>query len=475
MPPSKRSLSDVVNSIGFGKAQCIALLAGGGIWIADGAELLLIGTVTRSLSEDWSLRSHERGLVVSCVFMGVLLGNAFSGSMGDIYGRRLPVVMSYLGIVVFSVLSALSWGLTSMVIFRILVGVSFGLGQPAWNALGTEIAPTAFRVTMNGMSQILFVFGEIYSAGLIWAEDPEVKDLHWRRLLILGAIPSLILGIGAYFFLIESPSYLANNAKSPEKARVVLKNLAGWNGHPNNFDVDFVVTAGMSQRSDLGYLDHLKIIWGRHLAYTTFTICYSTFVMNFIYYGALYAFPQVLPELGLHLSPAANLFLGAIMEIPGFLLGLFLGDKMTRKNAVLVYLIVSVLTVGIFLYGVGFNIDGSITEANVDWAVQGGFLGMKAAVNIGFLILYLYSSEVYPTSARTTGTATCLAAGRIGAMACPMVYEGLTDYTGYYHHFFVVIGALGLVNIVLVAFLSIETAGKSLEDEIEPLNIKTEP
>ena len=48
---------------------------------------------------------------------------------------------------------------------------------------------------------------------------------------------------------------------------------------------------------------------------------------------------------------------------------------------------------------------------------------MKMFVDVGFVVGYMYASEIYPAVARTTGTSVCIAAGRIGSIACPLVYE----------------------------------------------------
>ena len=43
-------LEDVIENIGMGPAQIAWCLLGGGIWLADGAELLLVSAVTRRAS-----------------------------------------------------------------------------------------------------------------------------------------------------------------------------------------------------------------------------------------------------------------------------------------------------------------------------------------------------------------------------------------------------------------------------------------
>mmetsp|Transcript_62173 Transcript_62173/g.181497 ORF Transcript_62173/g.181497 Transcript_62173/m.181497 type:complete len:472 (-) Transcript_62173:6-1421(-) len=470
MAPKKR-VDDVVDTLGFGWAQWRAILVGGGIWAADGSELLLISSITNALSSDWKLNGTERGLVVTLVYVGVLAGNAMSGTVGDFAGRRIPILVSYLCIVLFSILSALSWGVWTMGACRMLVGLAFGLGQPAWNTLGAEISPMNSRVLVNAASQVLFVLGEMYSAGLIWADDPQLEDLNWRTLLVLGALPSAVFGLAAAAFLVESPKYLVTKDRFTE-AFEALDAVASANGQPPVPRGDFAEAETPKAERELGLCGRLRMVWGARLGFTTFVVCFSTFTLNFLYYGSIYAFPQVLPSLKLQISPGANLVLGAVVEIPGFLLAIWVVGATTRQMAIQTYLLSSLLTIVFFLYGTGMDATLSVTEQQHPWAVYVGFLGMKAFVNIGFVVVYSYASEIYPTPARTTGTATCLAAGRIGAMVCPLVYEALTNGKSTFHSFFICIGILTLCNAALASFLTIETAGKRLSDvlELEPLH-----
>jgi MFS family permease len=458
-----RPLGEVIDSFGFGLAQFIALIFGGGVWLADGAVVLLIGSVTQTLSDDWDLRGIERGLLVSVVYIGVLLGNISSGSIGDEYGRRYPILMSYLGIVLFSGLSAASQGIKMMALARFAVGVSIGIGQPAWNTLGVEISPTSYRVTLNAWSQILFCVGELYGAALVLLDDEDMQALDWRRLILLGALPAAVLGVPASCMLIESPVILAARGRT-EEAEVALKTMRRQNG-ADHLSAAFQVAH--EDQAAHGIFYQMKIIFGPQFLFTTFVVSVSTFTLNFNFYGGLYAFPQVLPQLDLHFSPAFNLALGAAAELPGFLLGSLAGSRMTRKSGMLAYLATSVAAIILLLFGLG-----TLTGVANSYATLAGFLGMKVFVNVGFIVVYVYASEIYPSVARTSGTAFCLAAGRVGSALCPLVYELCHSLTGSYEVFFFVIIAMLCCNAALVLLLTIETAGQQLAieaDEIIPL------
>lgn len=330
---------------------------------------------------------------------------------------------------------------------------------------------------MVAVSQSLFSIGEIYSAFLIWVSDPYLKKLDWRWLVCMGAIPSGVFLVIAIAFLNESPSFLLVKDRVAE-AKQVVKDLFEANGYPNAI-LDF--RPAPKQTKPLGALD---IVFGKRLLYTTLVVCFSCFNLNFLFYGGLYAFPQVLPHMKLHLTPAANLLLGAIASIFGFIIGTVAGMHLPRKVSLMGYL---VLVSGFTLTFVSAGYDHLVPEFMDDGStpiklhpVRGlsetlvlvGLMGMKITTAMGFMLVYVYSAEIYPTVARTTGNALCIAFGRLGAICCPAAYEHLFSASGGHAIFFHVMLLLCGINGILVLFLPFETKGQLLQDheeEGEPL------
>lgn len=202
-----RSIGCIIEKLGFGWAQVSQLIVGGGIWASDAAELLIISSITRSLSDEWHISANARGTAASIIFVGMCFGNTVSGPMGDHWGRKRMIIASYFGIVAFSCSSAFAVDLNGMLVCRVLVGISIGIGQPSWNALSNEMTPKAWHAYVVMFSQCLFTIGESYAVLLLYLDDPNMKDLNWRRLLIQAAMLPLVLLVMACFFF--SASHLA--------------------------------------------------------------------------------------------------------------------------------------------------------------------------------------------------------------------------------------------------------------------------
>lgn len=358
-------LAEVIEKIGFGLAQIRAGLIGGGVFFADGAEILLIASVTDAVAKSWDLSAGEKGLVVTIVFVGILSGNLGAGPISDSFGRRPLIIVSFFGIFVFSICSSLTMGLAGLAIVRFFVGMSFGIGQPAWSTLGAEVTPAKWRIAMQAISQSFFIGGEVFSCLLLLADDPKMKNLNWRRLLQLGSIPSVIFGFAALIFLHESPAFLAFRSKT-EKAMYVLESMRNDNTHCGGrstavslecFEFRMAKKRSeltrserrMSRRASVhmtykqAWADLKKqmgVVFGPQLLLSTIIVSYCCFVLNFLYYGGMYAFPQVLAsdKSGKHSGAALELLIGALWELPGYALGILCGVYLYRKRNIKVYL-----------------------------------------------------------------------------------------------------------------------------------------
>lgn len=120
--------------------------------------------------------------------------------------------------------------------------------------------------------------------------------------------------------------------------------------------------------------------------------------------------------------------------------------------------------------GTNANPGGSAEYSNLEILLHIGCFGNKFSVCLGFLIVYLYSVEIYPTSCRTTGTSLCLASGRLGSILCPLVYEYCAQFNPLF--FFCLMILLMFVNFLMLMLLPLaETAGAPLpeDDEMLPL------
>jgi len=469
-PPVAPLVGSVIDAIGMGPYQVKEALLSSGVWLADGAELLLIGSVTRAVAKEWDLTPTNKGAVVSIVFVGVFVGNLISGPCSDRFGRRWPMLISFAAVGIFSVLSAFTLGYWTLCITRFFVGVAFGFGQPASSSYCLEISPNAWRTFVYCFGGYLFIAGEAYSAFLIWLDDPTMKNLDWRWLLIMGALPAFVLTFVAAAFLNESPSWLAARGKE-EEAREVLAKMNRMNGS-HCARLDFCVS--QEEPAKLGFADirkDLGIIFGPAMLYTTLVSCFTCFVMNLLFYGGLYAFPQVLSEsVETGASPAFALLMGALWEAPGYVLALGFDRVTGRRISLIVTLFIETTCVLAFVHGGSQNHESGPEY----YMVHYGYAGYKCFASIIFLFAYQYSAEIYPVNCRVAGSALSIATGRIGAFTSSLLYEWSTETSGTWTKFFQILACVLVLDAILISFLPFETHGKALKESADDSH-ETEP
>eukprot|EP00747_Dinoflagellata_sp_TGD_P164866 gnl/TRDRNA2_/TRDRNA2_185400_c0_seq1.p1 gnl/TRDRNA2_/TRDRNA2_185400_c0~~gnl/TRDRNA2_/TRDRNA2_185400_c0_seq1.p1 ORF type:complete len:486 (-),score=56.56 gnl/TRDRNA2_/TRDRNA2_185400_c0_seq1:329-1786(-) len=450
------SVGEVIESIGMGHVQVRqGALGAGGVYLVSGVGMMTISAISQTLAQHWHLHSLERAFIVSVVIFGIFFGNLVSGFLGDRLGRRLPILVGYAGITIFSIACSLSQDVITMCIARFFLGMFFGLGQPAGNVLASEITPAKYRLLMNCGCQSLFPLGEIYSACLIYYYDPYMRDLDWRMLVALDAVPPALLCILAYFFLYQSPSYQAAQGNYQD-AKQILTTMRDVNGK-TDVRVDFRPLLPPNEHT--GQYQQVKVIYSPDMLYSTLVTKYGCFSLNFVFYGTLYAFPQIVTQVDMRVPPATSLILGAVWEIPAYLLAALCCHFCRRIPSMIVSF--AMLASASIAFVVGANLQGEHESAF--YLLQGGFIGIKVLVNILFIVIYTYASEIFPVRARTTGNSVCLAGGRVGAFLAPFAYEMMVEATGRFDVFFYLLAVLCILNCVFSVFLPVETFGKDLE------------
>lgn len=455
--------ADVLDRIGCGWAQLRTSFLVGGVWVSDGALTLATAASTTVLIDIWDLTGMERGALFSIMFVGFIGGNLLGGHLGDSVGRRPPICLAYLSIVIAASANSYSNHFVELVVTRLVLGVALGIGQPAVQCLLVETTPAYWRLCMCGLSTFQFILGEIFASVVISIDDPTLQKLHWRWLLRILVLPAVFFGLCTLFCFSESPLWCAMNGRY-EEAKRILYDMQSVNGS-GDFDVDFQPTGiealidRFAEEPRLG--KSLGVIFGQHYILTTAITTFSCFVLNFTYYGCVYAFPQVLPSLGLTATPAQGLIMGALWEVPGMGLGLFLGTVMERKLNLKLYLLFNTSCIMAFAFALPIH-DRSVF---VSACLYYGYYGMKFVTSLGWLVTYQYTAEVFPTQCRTTGTSFCMAGGRIAVVVAPMVFEMSVHRTLGFSCFFLVTAIMTTFNLLAIDFLPYETFGAALDQQ----------
>lgn len=506
---ARYQLNQAITLIGPGPYQLVVLCLGGGVYMAEGSLLLMLSVIAKSLIVRWRLSVMFAGAMVSIIFCGLLAGTIMGGFMCDRYGRRMPILVTYAGIVVFLLASLMSPDILLLITAKFLLGVSLGFGVPAANAIVCESCPASHRSNVYSMTMVLFSLGQMYSAVVIWAMSPEINhdELHWRGMLGLSGLMPMTLGVFAYFFLLESPHWLLAQGQY-SRAKSVIEKMADYKGNvppeildevtieiqsPSrpNHDAKHISSIEQLEEADkerccsdkeraecwlqmtemlAGFksdFDRLSLLFSDQFFTTTVLMSYISFVSNFAYYGMIYGLPDTLKkdQAAAHSSeeiwsPAAGVFFSAVFEIPGVFIAILLGTTVGRKMN---------MTIS---FGCTFlALMAVIMALKRDRLENGGLVAVfcvKLFIASVFIVVYLYLLECYPTKFRATGLAFCMVLGRMGAFVCPFLYDGLSLLGVHHMYFFVIMACLVLLAAILSLVLPYETKDSQLMEDAPP-------
>lgn len=437
-----RCYDDVIDEIGFGPFQRKLMVICGIGWAADAMEVLLIAFVLPAIIKEWGLSAAQAGLLGTAIFLGMLGGAWFWGTISDYIGRKLGFQLTVLIDSVFGFLSALSPSYAWLVVFRTLTGFGVGGTLPVDYSIFTEYLPRNKRGRYLVYLESFWAIGTIVAAGLAWLVIPR---FGWRVLLALSAAPGLII----YFIrrhVPESPRYLLVNGRL-EEMRAVLTQVANENGVPVP---DLTITVPPRRRGVT-----VAALWRRPYVRRTLMLWITWFAISLGYYGTFIWLPSIFVGRGFtFLRTYQNVFLMALAQLPGYFSAAYLVERWGRRPTLALYLVMS----GVFTYL--FAVVTGLTSI-VSMAVLMSFFCLGA-----WGALYAYTPELYPTEIRSTGMGWASGMTRIAGSLGPLLGASLlqTSFTAGLTLYAVAF----IVGGVVIFALGTETKGLPLADTLEP-------
>jgi MFS family permease len=170
----------------------LVVLALGFVWILDGLEVTIVGSIGPTLEDKGTLHfsSFQVGLIGAFYVAGAVTGALAFGYMTDRWGRK-KLFMVTLGLYLCAtVLTAFSWNPLSFFLFRFLAGAGIGGEYSAINSAIDELIPARVRgwvdLAINGSWWLGTAAGALLSIVLL---NPDIFriNLGWRLAFGLGA------------------------------------------------------------------------------------------------------------------------------------------------------------------------------------------------------------------------------------------------------------------------------------------------
>ena len=417
----------------------------------DGFDLLAMTFVLPVLAVSWEIGPQEIGVILSSGFAGQLIGTLLSGWLAERFGRLRIASLTISIFAVMSLFCALAWNAHSLIVFRFIQGIGLGGEVPVAAAYISEMARAKSRGRFFALYELVFPLGLLCTAILgYWI----VPRLGWQTMFYIGAAPAILV-VFLRRLLPESPRWLASKGRLQEADEIVTQIeqsiMASGGTLPAPVPAKSIALrdAEIFRWSEIFrgiYLRRTLVIW------VLWFSCYT------VTYGLITWLPTLYRTV-FHVSLAKALGYGLITQSIGFVGSTtcaFLIDRVGRRR----WFLGAFFGGGMSLCALWFLGAG---RASVVLACSSASFFFISTIS---LILYLYTTELYPTRIRAFGCSIASAWLRLASAIGPnVVAYMLTSHS--VRSVFLLFGSIALLGCLVTALGATETKGRLLE-EISP-------
>ncbi len=368
----------------------------------DGMDVMVISYTAPAIAKEWGMVPTNLGLVFSVGLLGMAVGAMFLASQADVIGRRRMILLSaaLMGTCVLATVYVPS--VPMLILARFISGLGIGSMLASTATLTAEYAPARTNGFWVSFVMSGYPIGAVLS-GVVAARI--IPEFGWRAMFTTAGFATLLTLPIIYFFLAESFDFLLKSQPKGalERANALLRKMG---------------------RAPVAELPPLQTTVARAAVTELFannrrTATLLLWTVLFLSFATLYFLTMWIPKLATNAGLSMNLaiYAGTVFNLGAFF-GIitqgYLSGRLGLQRVICGFLIV---TAGLMV-GFGF-VSGSgwvrpafrlVLFGLIGFGIQGGFVGM-----------YSLAAKLYPTRVRATGVGWAVGAGRIGAVAGPMV------------------------------------------------------
>jgi MFS family permease len=449
----------------------LVLFGLGTVWILDGLEVTIVGSIASRLTEKGSgisMTAGDVGLAAAIYVAGACLGALFFGQLTDRLGRKKLFILTLAVYITATVATAFAWNPWYFFICRFFTGAGIGGEYSAINSAIDELIPARVRGRVDLIINGTYWLGAAVGAGAaLRLLDKGIfpADLGWRLAFALGAAFGLVIMI-VRRNVPESPRWLFIHGYEEEAERIV--------GQIED-EVTKETDEALEKPKGSITVEQRKAIPFRELARVAFKTYPTRAALGLaLFVGQAFIYNGVTFDLGTLLG---NFYGVASGIVPAFIalyaVGNFLGpvtlgrlfDTVGRKPMIaLSYLGSAVAAVVLGLVFAG-NAGGL-------WTFMILLIVTFFLASAGASAAYLTVSEIFPMETRALAIAFFYAVGTaIGGITGPLLFGKLIasgDRSTAAIAIFIGAGVMAIGGFAELAW-GVKAEGADLEDIAKPL------
>lgn len=402
-------------------------------FFTDAYDLFIIGVVSSILKDTWHINALQTSLLSSVALLASVLGAIVFGRIADTMGRKFIYGYELIVLAAGAIASALSPNIIWLLIFRFVLGVGIGGDYPVSSTLMSEYANRKDRgklITMVFSTQALgLIIGPLLT--FILLQVGIDKELTWRLILGLGAVPAL-----ATFWLrrqiAESPRFALAKGDVAGVNRAVQmaegKEIQGDSSdslHPKDAlshptQENSPAVQHKTQWQELFTVRHW-LIWLVGAA-----VCW--FLLDIAYYGTTVSTPIIIklfsPKVTTSTTMLYTLLIFVVAALPGYILSIFTVDRLGRKTIQLLGFAIMALSYGaLFIFPRWMQITAPFL---ICYGLS--YLFTEFGPNV---TTFLYPAEIFPVTVRTTAHGFSAGLGKFGAFIGAFIFPQMLAASGF--------------------------------------------
>lgn len=382
---------------------------------------------------------------------GQLFGALVGGPIGDKIGRKKSILLYEVIHIIAMIGGAAAPNVTVLYVFRLIQGFGLGALLVVLFAAFTEYVPGKNRGVWSSRNSFIGNFAHPICNGiaLVIVSTGVSMNMNWRIQYIIPSVLSIIASIIIYNKYPESPRWLESQGRVEEADAIMTsieKEIEASTGKPLP-PVEAVEAKAVKN------LPYSALFKGKLLKRT---ICGSLVLigMNTIQYTLMNWMPSLLSSLGYDTSQSQFMTMFGLFGAPfGIFLASLYMDKVPRK-ATGVILLIAMAVMGIIT-----SKQTTMTALIAATFVLNTFIYMYVCYASA-----VYVPEMWPTSAKLSGSGFCNAMGRVSNIFFPFLVTSIAAGSMGSNGVFVLISAVAVIIAVSIVVFGVETRGESVED-----------
>lgn len=285
---------------------------------------------------EYYLSKVRTGLMVSIFCIGCAIGGISFSRLGDVYGRRIALVIVttvYIIGLIISIASISKW--YQYFIGRIISGMGVGGITIYSPLLISEVSPKHIRGTLISCFQLMITLGIFLGYCTNYGTKTYTNSVQWRVPLGLGFAWALFMVI-AMFMVPESPRFLIEKGRFEEAKRSIARsNRVSMEDPAVRAECD-LLTAGIESERVAGeanwkelFSPNGKILQRLIMGIMLQTLQQLTGANYFFYYGT-----TIFKSIGLEDSFQTSIIIG-IVNFASTFVGIYFVERFGRRRCLL--------------------------------------------------------------------------------------------------------------------------------------------